>query len=178
MMYKVVLSAEAESLLTFQSYGAQPAIEGLWQRLLKKHRSENGWFMEHLRAMGEAVEGLNSCVLRQISISAATGRINTFHTYPKEGQGELRKVVGGQLLVWFVDCRASSSTEGARPFMLSGEKPTLLHIRGGSARGYNSGHEGGTLLYVTDPQFNLQNPDEGCLPWDPFGAGVLEEDRA
>lgn len=179
MKYRIPLSAEVEKLLTFQSYGPAPDIQGVWYKPLKKHRSENGWFMEHLRITGGAVEGLDSYLLRQVSVSgAAPGRINAFHIHPKEGQNELWCVVGGQLLVWLVDGRAGSLTEGnRRPFVLSGEEPALLHIPAGVAHGYKSGPEGATLLYVMDQQFNLQDPDEGRLPWDAFGSRLWEENR-
>ena len=179
MKYKVPLSAEVEKLLTFQSYASPPGIEGAWHKPLKKHRSENGWFMEHLRVTEGAVEELDSYLLRQVSVSgAAPGRINAFHIHPKAGQNELWTVVQGQLLVWLVDCRAGSPTEDVRrPFVLSGEEPGLLHIPAGVAHGYKSGPEGAILLYVMDRQFDLQDPDEGRLPWDAFGAGLWAEDR-
>jgi dTDP-4-dehydrorhamnose 3,5-epimerase len=81
---------EVEKLLTFQSYASAPGIEGARLRPLKKHRSENGWFMEHLRVVEGAVEGMGSHLLRQVSVSrAAPGQTNAFPIRPKEGQSEL-----------------------------------------------------------------------------------------
>ncbi len=75
-------------------------------------------------------------------------------------------------------CWAGPPTEGTRrPFVLSCEGSTLLRLPAGVAHGYKSGPEGAILLYVMDRQFNLQDPDEGRLPWDAFGTRLWEEDR-
>ena len=33
------------------------------------------------------------------------------------------------------------------------------------------------MKYIMERQFDPQGLDEGCLPWESFGAGLWEEDR-
>jgi len=168
----------AQKALSFQDYTPQPPIEGVSHQPLKKHRSLEGSFMEHLRITGGKVEG-SSFEPRQISVSwAVAGRINAFHIHPKRIQDELWCVLEGELLVWLVDVRQGSPTQGnRRPFLLSGEAPALLHIPSGVAHGYRAGHQGAVLLYAMNSQFELSDPNEGRLPWDFFGAELWADDK-
>ncbi|WP_027482716.1 dTDP-4-dehydrorhamnose 3,5-epimerase family protein [Deinococcus pimensis] len=177
---KVELANEYARALTFETYPAAPAIDGVWTHALRKNRSENGAFMEYLRLDEEGVQHLpGALVPRQISVSwAAPGRVNAFHIHVKDVQNEIWCVLSGQLVVWLVDCRADSPTVGVkRKLVLSGEQPTLVFIPSGVAHGYQAGHEGATLLYSMDAQFDLADPNEGRLPWDFFGADLWAEDR-
>lgn len=178
--FRVRLSNEIEQKVTFQSYAPQPQIDGVLYKPLKKHRALEGWFMEYLRLSDGRIEGLPfDFVVRQISFSRAVPhRINAFHLHPKEIQDEVWCVVEGTLMVWLVDCRAGSPTEGVRQrFILSGEEPALLHIPSGVAHGYKAGPEGALLVYVMNNQFNPSDPNEGRLPWDHFGPELWEDDR-
>jgi dTDP-4-dehydrorhamnose 3,5-epimerase len=91
---EVSLSAAAKWLLRFQSTGPPPGIDGMWLKPLKKHRSENGWFMEHLRITEGAVEGLASYLLQQLSVSeAAPGAGSTsFTSTPRKGRTRCRRL--------------------------------------------------------------------------------------
>lgn len=174
------LSRKVAQALTLQRYDAPPPIEGVWLHPLTKHRSDNGAFLEVMRLSGGEVEGLPApFTVRQISVSyAASGRINAFHIHPNEPQHELWMVLQGLLKVWLIDCRAGSSTEGnRRALVLSGEAPAVLHIPAGVAHGYRAGGEGALLLYAMNQQFSAENPNEGRLPWDFFGAELWEEDK-
>lgn len=174
------LLPEVAGALQFQTYGPQPALEGVVQVPLRKHRALEGWFMEHLRLTGGQVEGLPvPFQVRQISLSRAVPhRINAFHIHSREVQDELWCVVEGTLLVWLVDCRAESPTRGVRRrCVLSGEEPALLFIPSGVAHGYRAGPEGALLLYAMNNQFDPANPNEGRLPWDHFGSDLWEDDR-
>lgn len=174
------LSEGAQRALTFQAYPAAPAIEGVFLHKLRKSRSDNGFFMEYARFEGGSVENLPiPFTVRQLSVSRAeAGRVNAFHIHPREPQNELWTVIEGQLKVWLIDCRAGSETEGHRRMViLSGEEPVQLHIPAGVAHGYQAGAQGAILLYGMDQQFNLENPNEGRLPWDFFGAELWAEDR-
>ena len=180
MTHAVPLDDDAQRALTFQTYPPAAAIHGVQLLQLKKHRGENGWFLEHLRVTAGRVENLpGGFDLRQISVSyAAPLRINAFHIHPKLVQNEIWTVISGQLLVWLVDCRAGSPTFGAKQkLILTGEEPAVLVIPAGVAHGYKAGREGATLLYAVDQQFNSADPNEGRLPWDHFGAELWEEDR-
>ena len=53
----------------------------------------------------------------------------------------------------------------------------MLHIPTGVAHGYKAGPDGALLAYAMNSQFNIDDPNEGRLPWDHFGAELWEEDR-
>jgi dTDP-4-dehydrorhamnose 3,5-epimerase len=174
------LSPDITPKVTFQGYDPQPSIEGVLYQPLKKHRALEGWFMEHLRLTAGKVDGLLvPFEVQQLSVSRAIpGRINAFHIHPKEVQDELWCVIEGTLMVWLVDCREGSLTEGIRRrYVLSGEEPGLLLIPSGVAHGYKAGTEGALLTYAMNSQFNIRDPNEGRLPWDHFGRDLWEDDR-
>ena len=180
MSYDIRLSADITPKVTFQRYDLQPQIEGAFYQPLKKHRALEGWFMEHLRLTAGKVEGLAVAFeARQLSFSRAIpGRINAFHIHPKGIQDELWCVVEGMLMVWLVDCREGSPSERAkRRYVLSGGEPGMLFIPSGVAHGYKAGPRGALLAYAMNSQFNIQDPNEGRLPWDYFGRELWEEDR-
>ncbi|MDQ3457754.1 MAG: dTDP-4-dehydrorhamnose 3,5-epimerase family protein [Deinococcota bacterium] len=177
---KIKLSASAQEALSFQSYGAAPAIGGVLYKPLKKHRALGGWFMEGLRLSSGEVEGLGTpFALRQLSLSKAVPhRINAFHVHPKEIQDEIWVVVDGRLLVWLADLREGSASLGTRrAYLLDGEEPALLYIPAGVAHGYRAGAEGALLIYAMNAQFDPADPNEGRLPWDHFGAALWEDER-
>lgn len=176
----VVLTASVLEALTFQAYPAAPTIDGVTVIPLRKHRAENGSFMEVMRVTQGRVEGVaGSFEIRQASVSmAAPGRVNAFHIHPRLPQNELWCVVHGHLAVWLIDCRQGSPTVGhKRRVILNGEEPALLAIPAGVAHGYRAGSAGATLLYLMDQQFNPAEPNEGRLSWDFFGRDLWEEDR-
>ena len=178
--HATTLAPEYAQALTFESYPAAPQIEGVWVHALRKNRSENGAFMEYLRLDAQGVQGLPGTLLpRQISVSwAAPGRVNAFHIHVKQEQNEVWCVLQGQLTIWLVDCRAASGTTGVkRKLVLSGEQPMLVHIPSGVAHGYQAGDQGATLLYTMDAQFDVNDPNEGRLPWNHFGSDLWAEDR-
>jgi len=177
---KIRLPDHLAEKLTFQTYGPQPEIEGVFFQPLKKHRDLNGAFMEYLRMTDGQADGLpTSFAPAQVSVSwASPDRINAFHLHPKVEQDEMWTVVQGTMLVQLVDVREGSPTCGnARRFVLSGEAPGLLYIPTGVAHGYKAGPDGATLLYVMNDQFNIDDPNEGRLPWDVFGAELWEDDK-
>lgn len=179
-MMKIRLNNDANRALTFQAYDKQPEIEGVSVISLKKHCSPEGSFMEYIRVTDGLIEKMpTEFHLRQISVSwAIPGRINAFHVHPKEVQNEIWTVVEGSLLVWLADVRADSPTDGSRrSVFLSGENPSQLYIPAGVAHGYKAGIDGAVLIYSMDSQFNIDDPNEGRLPWDYFGADLWEDDR-
>jgi dTDP-4-dehydrorhamnose 3,5-epimerase len=174
------LDEQAQQALAFQEYASQPSIEGVFHHPLKKHRSLEGAFMEHLRVTGGRAEDLAvPFEPRQISVSwAVPGRVNAFHLHPKRLQDELWCVLEGELLVWLVDVREGSPTQSnRRSFLLSGEAPALLHIPSGVAHGYRAGYRGAVLLYAMNSQFDPADPNEGRLAWDFFGSELWADDK-
>lgn len=162
----------------YQTYDAQEEIEGVSIYPLKKHRSLEGAFMELMR-INEGFAQHADLAIRQLSISwAVPGRLNAFHVHPKIIQNELWCVIQGSLMIWLVDIREDSPTWGVKArYFLSGEDPQLLYIPFGVAHGYKAGADGAILVYAMDSQFDPDNPNEGRLPWDFFGADIWEEDR-
>lgn len=180
MTHRIALTSEVNQALTFQSYEAQPTIEGVFYHKLTKHRAVEGAFMEYMRVTGGVIESLPVPFdVRQISFSTAVPfRVNAFHIHPKTVQDELWSVVQGSLMVWLVDCREGSPTKGGlRRYVLNGEEPALLYIPSGVAHGYKAGSEGALLVYAMNSQFNIKDPNEGRLPWDYFGVELWEDDR-
>ncbi|TFG88092.1 MAG: dTDP-4-dehydrorhamnose 3,5-epimerase, partial [Hyphomicrobiales bacterium] len=162
------LDPQHAEALTFQQYGAQPKIDGVFFHALTKHRGLEGGFMEFLRLTAGEAESLPIAFEpRQISVSAAVaGRINAFHLHPKVVQDECWCVIAGAMKVWLVDVRTGSPTLNVkRAYLLSGEQPGMLHIPAGVAHGYKAGPAGATLLYVMNSQFDPAEPNEGRLPW-------------
>jgi dTDP-4-dehydrorhamnose 3,5-epimerase len=51
-----------------------------------------------------------------------------------------------------------------------------VYIPAGVAHGYKASGEGATLVYAMDQQFNLENPNEGRLPWNTIGADIWSDD--
>jgi len=178
---KIKLADEYAKALTFQDYGPQPEIEGVTLTPLRKHRSAEGSFMEYLRVTETGLaEGVgDGFQVRQVSLAEALGgRINAFHVHPKAVQDEFWCVVAGTMQIWLVDLREGSPTvNNRRCVVLSGEQPALLMIPTGVAHGYRAGEEGALLLYTMNAQFNIDDPNEGRLPWDHFGADLWEDDR-
>jgi len=177
---KVPLEPEAARALTFQAYPSQPAIDGVRYIPLKKHRALEGSFLELLRLNDGIMEGLpEPFTPRQFNVARTTpGRLNAFHVHPKEAQDDLWCVLDGMLQVWLVDLRVGSATIGQkRCYLLNAEEPGWLFIPAGVAHGYHAGAAGALLLYAVNVQFNLENPNEGRLPWDYFGADLWAEDR-
>ena len=179
----ILLTPAIGRAISFQSYAPITSIEGVRVVLLEKHRAENGWFVELLRLSGGRVDGISregdTIIAGQLSATyAGPGRINAFHLHPKRGQSELWCVVQGGLMVWLIDSRAGSRTEGVKQrIVLTAEEPAMLRIPPNVAHGYRAGPHGALLLYVSDQQFDPGNPDEARLAWDYFGADLWDEDR-
>ncbi len=177
--HKIQLDAAYSQALKFEAYPPAAQIDGVWFHALKKNRSENGAFMEYVRLNEKGMQGLpGALVPRQISVSwAAPKRINAFHIHIKDEQNEIWCVLQGQLMIWLIDCRAGSSTLGIkRKLVFSGEQPMMVHIPSGVAHGYQAGEQGATLLYTMDAQFDINDPNEGRLPWNHFGDDLWAED--
>jgi dTDP-4-dehydrorhamnose 3,5-epimerase len=174
------ITDDAAAAMTVQQYGGQPQIDGVFYHPLKKHRSLESDFMEYMRISGGTLDNFPyKFEPRQISFAtAAPGRINAFHLHPKEMQDEIWCVINGRLKAWLVDIRKDSPTAGVKSqFILNIEEPGFLFIPTGVAHGFQAGREGATLLYAMNSQFNFDDPNEGRLPWDFFGANLWETDR-
>lgn len=176
----VDLDPATAATLTFQDYSPKPTIEGVFNVPMRKFRQLEGSLMEYMRVTDGKIDGFPvDFEVRQISISTtAPGRINAFHLHPKQVQDDVWCVIAGDMMAWLVDVRQDSPTLGVKAcYVLSGENPSMLRIPTGVAHGYKTGSAGATMVYVMNAQFDPDNPNEGRLPWDYFGADIWSEDR-
>lgn len=167
--------------LTYQRYGASPALEGVELQPLLVHTQLEGSLSELIRLRQGRVEGMvgGDWELAQLTwTEASPWRINAFHLHPKRRQDEVWIVLRGTLKVWLVDLRTESPTSGLKAcYHLTGGRPARLFLPWGVAHGYQAGAEGASILYGSNSQFDPQDPNEGRLPWDYFGAELWQPDR-
>lgn len=175
----IPLLPEVAGDVTLQDYSPKPGLHGVRRVPLKKFRGLEGAFMELMRLREGRLEALPELEVRQVSVStAAPGRLNAFHLHPHGVQDEAWCVLQGELSVWLVDLRRDSPTAGQRArHHLSAEEPALLYIPSGVAHGYKAGHQGAVMVYAVNAWFDPDQPNEGRLPWDYFGADLWQEDR-
>ncbi len=163
--------------VTMQSYGPKPKIEGVELIVLPLQSDEGGNFSEVVRITDGMVEGLAApFAARQVSMSILTpGAVKAYHLH--ENQDDLWYTSPQErLVVNLHDVREGSPTFDVHmKLVLGAGKNVLLRIPSGVAHGVANLYERNmNLFYVTNQQFNLNQPDEKRLPWDIFGAHVWE----
>lgn len=159
--------------LSVQRYGAGPRIDGVELRELRRFEEDGGSFNEILRISAGEAEGWPGFEPRQVSYSEVLpGAVKAFHLHRLQWDVWFVPATS-RLLVGLVDVREGSPGVGTRMRLVMGAgRSQLLAIPPGVAHGCaNLGQAPAALLYFTDRQFQIEDPDEGRLPWDLLGAG-------
>lgn len=159
-------------LLSTQSYGPRPQIEGVALSPLRVFSDEGGDFCEITRLHGGALAGFPHYSPAQISYSMMEpGTIKAWHIH--QNQDDLWFLpTGPRLIVGLLDIRESSPTyrQSMRlPLGVGGAH--LLYIPRGIAHGVaNPGTRPACLIYFVNQAFDAHHPDEHRLPYDILGA--------
>jgi dTDP-4-dehydrorhamnose 3,5-epimerase len=167
------VAPEYRDLVTTQSYGAQPRIDGVKLIELRAFHDEGGDFLEVVRL---SPEGEFICLPgyrpAQISYSLMEpGTVKAFHLH--ERQDDVWFVPpGDRVLVGLLDTRQdSTSSRTSMRFTLGAGAARLLLIPRGVAHGLaNLSRRAVCIMYFSNHQFDPQNPDEHRLPHDILGA--------
>ena len=170
-MTKADLLPEYEKKVTIQKYGGKETIEGVVRIPVRYFVDDGGDFCEIVRMNGRGLEEVAGFKPRQVSYSyLQPGAIKAFHLHFK--QTDVWFVPPrGQLLVGLHDTREGSKTaKNTMRFVMGAGKAELLVIPSGVAHGMaNVWSDGACVMYLTDQQFNVEEPDEQRLPWDMLG---------
>jgi dTDP-4-dehydrorhamnose 3,5-epimerase len=173
---------EAEGAYGVQDYSSQPAIEGVEFIDLRRFNDDGGSMTELGRLADGDLAGVEGFKARQINYSVMEPQaIKAFHLHRRQTD------------VWFVppsdkillvlgDLREGSATKGlVKRVVLGDGNSRLVRIPPGVAHGCKNlrAAAASTIIYFVDVQFSTdEHCDEGCVPWDFFGAEVWEVERA
>jgi dTDP-4-dehydrorhamnose 3,5-epimerase-like enzyme len=170
-MTKADLLPEYEKRVTTQTYGGKETIEGVVRIPVRYFVEDSGDFCEMVRMNGVGLEEVAGFEPKQVSYSyLQPGAIKAFHLHYK--QTDVWFVPPrGQMLVGLHDAREHSKTvKNTMRFVLGAGKAELLVIPPGVLHGMaNPWSDGSCVVYLTDEQFNVEDPDEQRLPWDTLG---------
>jgi len=163
--------------LTTQKYAEKPVITGVELLELSLKTDDGGNFLELFRLKSGQIEGLATPFeVKQISLSILeSGAIKAYHIH--QTQDDVWFVPPFErLLVNLHDLRQDSNTFDTHlRIVLGGGQAKLLRIPLGVAHGLKNCYQRPmSLIYATNQQFSLDQPDELRLPWDHFGADVWE----
>jgi dTDP-4-dehydrorhamnose 3,5-epimerase len=151
-------------------------IDGVMVKTVHSHADPRGSFAEVLKRGDVDDEGrpfIGSEPFAQISRSVAYARggnppelIKAWHWHAR--QWDYWDVVAGEARCVLVDLREDSPTAGRTQVVMLGQSsPRVLAIPPLVAHGYQvvSLRDVVLVYYVTEP-YNLDDPDEGRIPWD------------
>ena len=173
---KSQLIDKASSLYSVQSYAKAPVIEGVVIKEVPCFTDDGGYFMELGRFDAGVSQAFNSFEAKQMSYSQVLpGSIKAFHLH--FNQEDVWFVPPHErLLVVLSDQRKDSATAGVTMrFVMGAGKSRLVYIpRGVAHGGANLWQQPASIIYFVNQQFNLEDPDEGRLPWDFLGKEIWE----
>ena len=160
-----------------QKYQPQKTIKGVFVFDLKHYIAEYGYFLELVRLdKKNNIKNLPEFVIKQISYSIINpGGIKAWHLHYKQEDIWIIPP-DNSLLVGLYDLRRNSSTKGESMKIFLGDfQGKLLFIPRGVAHGYtNLSTKPSAIIYLTNNEFDSNDPDEQRLPWDLFGKDFWE----
>ncbi|KKQ01888.1 MAG: hypothetical protein US11_C0003G0031 [Candidatus Roizmanbacteria bacterium GW2011_GWA2_36_23] len=174
------LLTQVKNEVVIQDYSKKPEIEGIKITEIKRYGGEDGTFEDLVRINESGyLELFPEFQLRQINRSKLIGNaIKAWHIHlNQEDIWYIPPEDHMMLGLW--DVRENSSTKDLKMRVLMGTgAPKLVYIPRGVAHGVvNWSKKAGTIIYLVNNQFNLQNPDEYRLPWDKAGREFWEIEK-
>lgn len=170
------LDAKSLRNIKTEDYISKNKIAGVEIVNLNQFSTEDGYFLELSRITNGKLKSVANFKMAQISYSLVEPKaIKAWHIHYK--QNDLWFVPPhDRLLVGLIDTRKDSPTVGTVVRLTLGcHKSSLLKIPKGIAHGCaNNSSKPVSLIYITDSEFNLKNPDEHRLPWDYLGSNFWE----
>ena len=175
-------NAAARERYAVQDYSPRARIDGLEVVELRRFNDDGGAMTELGRLDEGRLAGLDGFVVRQVNYSTMDPlAIKAFHLHRR--QTDVWYVPpSDKILLCVADVRKGSPTEGlVQRIVLGDGNSRMVRIPPGVAHGCKNLRTTGTatIVYFVDVQFSTgAECDEGRLPWDHFGAGVWEVERA
>ncbi len=166
----------SEQIFT-QNYAKKPSIDGVQVVPLNVFGAEDGFFLEVARLTDKGMlKSFPDFNVRQLSYSSVLpGGIKAWHVHFKQED------------VWFIppdshvilglcDLRKDSPTcKNTMKLVLGNHKAQLVLIPRGVAHGCSNVTKNPiTMIYFTNEEFNVEDPDEHRLPWDFLEADFWE----
>lgn len=170
----------AQQDIAVQSYQKKAVIEGVQIFNIKHMAGEDGTFEELTRLDEQGnLQVFPDFKVRQINRSRILpNAIKAWHLH--FNQEDIWYVSPeNHMLLGLWDVREQSVTkEQTMKIVMGGGSSKLVYIPRGVAHGVvNLAQEKGTIIYLVNQRFDLQNPDERRLPWDKLGADFWEPQK-
>lgn len=166
--------------ISTQSYEKKAIIDGVQIGNIKLMTGEDGTFEELVRLDEQGnLEVFPEFKVRQINRSQILPKaIKAWHLH--FNQEDIWYVSpSNHMILGLWDVREQSATkEQTMKIVMGGGSSKLVYIPRGVAHGVvNLSREKGTIIYLVNQRFDLQNPDERRLPWDKLGADFWEPQK-
>ncbi|MFA5136383.1 MAG: dTDP-4-dehydrorhamnose 3,5-epimerase family protein [Patescibacteria group bacterium] len=166
--------------LFVQDYSEKQKIEGVRIVEIKRFAGEDGTFEDLLRIDEKGyTEIFPEMQVRQINRSKLLpGSVKAWHIHLK--QEDLWYILPeDHMILGLWDLRETSATKDIKMKIVMGNGSSkLVLVPRGVAHGVvNVAKKPGTIIYIVNNQYNLQDPDEHRLAWDKAGPLFWEVEK-
>lgn len=174
------MASAVKNAITIQDYSKQPVIDGVRITDVKRMSGQDGTFEDLLRVDDKGfLELFPGMQVRQINRSRLLpGAVKAWHLhYAQEDLWYIPPEDHMILGLW--DTRESSPTKDTKMkiAMGNGVSRVVLIPRGVAHGVVNVAKKPGTIFYVVNNHFNINNPDERRLSWDKLGAHFWDVEK-